>query len=208
MKILRRNLFRAAATAGAGFAARAVLRGGADVLAAQESPAPLPPAFDALKPLGDRVKPITVAEFQGRIAHAQELMNAGAPKFDALYITPGTTLRYFTGIRWGLSERIVALLISRKDDPLIVCPAFEERRLREQLRWPIEIRVWQEDESPYALAAGWLGERGLRAGRIGVEETTKFVFFDGLGAAAPRFECVNGDPITHACRAVKSEHEL
>jgi len=208
MKILRRNLFRAAATAGAGFAARAVLRGGADALAAQESPAPLPPAFDALKPLGDRVKPITVAEFQGRIAHAQELMNAGAPKFDALYITPGTTLRYFTGIRWGLSERIVALLISGKDDPLIVCPAFEERRLREQLRWPIEVRVWQEDASPYSLAANWLGERGYRTGRVGIEETTRLVFFDALRQAAPQLDYLSGDPITHTCRAQKSEHEL
>lgn len=210
MKITRRKLFKTASIATAGFAAGSILQGAPSSLAAQEAQThPLPPAFDALKPLGDRVKPITVAEYQARIAHAQQLMNSRSPAIDALYVTPGTTLRYFTGIRWGLSERIVALLIARKGDPLIVCPAFEERRLRENLRWPIDVRVWQEDESPYALAAGWLTERGVRTGQIGVEETTRFVFSDGLRhAAAPGFEYVSGDPITVGCRNPKSEHEL
>jgi Xaa-Pro dipeptidase len=209
MKISRRDLFRTTSIAGAGFAASAILRAAGNAAADQENQAPpLPAAFDGLRPLGDRVKPITVAEYQGRIAHAQELMNGAAPKFDALYVTPGTSLRYFTGIRWGLSERIVALLIARKGDPLIICPAFEERRLRENLLWPIDVRVWQEDESPYALAASWLTERGIRTGRIGVEETTRFVFYDGLHHAAPGFEYVSGDAITVGCRNPKSEHEL
>lgn len=208
MKISRRDLFKTTSIAGAGFAASAILTTG-KVVADQESQAPpLPSAFDGLRPLGDRVKPITVAEYQARIAHAQELMNGATAKFDALYVTPGTSLRYFTGIRWGLSERIVALLIARKGDPLIVCPAFEERRLRENLLWPIDVRVWQEDESPYALAASWLTERGIRTGRIGVEETTRFVFYDGLHHAVPGFEYVSGDAITVGCRNPKSEHEL
>jgi|SRR5215469_1957366 len=213
MKLSRRELLKTASAASAASVASAAtlpfptmgLQAAIDI--PQDARA-LPPAFDMLKPLGERVKPITTEEFQARVEHAQKLMTSRVTSVDALYVPPGTSLAYFTGVRWGLSERIVALLIPRKGDSLLVCPAFEEGRLREQLRWPIEIRVWQEDESPYALAAGWLGERGLRAGRIGVEETTKFVFFDGLGAAAPRFECVSGDPITHACRAVKSEHEL
>lgn len=209
MKISRRDLFRTTSISGAGFAASAILRNTRNAVADQENQAPsLPPAFDGLRPLGDRVKPIAVAEYQARIAHAQELMNGASPKFDALYVTPGTSLRYFTGIRWGLSERIVALLIARKGDPLIVCPAFEERRLRENLLWPIDVRVWQEDESPYALAASWLTERGIRTGRIGVEETTRFVFYDGLHHAAPGFEYVSGDAITVGCRNPKSEHEL
>jgi len=168
----------------------------------------LPPAFDNLKPLGDRVRPITVQEFQGRIQLAQRLMSDAKPSFSALYVTPGSSLFYYTGIRWGLSERIVALLIPRRGDPLMVCPAFEEGRLRELLRWPIEVRVWQEDESPYALIAKWLVERGLRAGRMGVEETTRYVYFDGLRKAAPALEYASGDPVTIGCRGRKTEHEL
>src|SRR5579862_7611824 len=178
MKFSRRELFKSGTVAGGALAAGAWLERGAFARqltwAEQEGAragSSLPPAFDSLKPLGDQVKPITVEEFKGRIEHAQQLMTDASPHFEALYITPGTTLRYFAGIRWGLSERIVALLIPRAGDPLMICPGFEERRLRENLRWPIEVRVWQEDESPYALAAKWLAERGIRSGRVGVDET-------------------------------------
>jgi len=141
------------------------------------------------------VKPIRVDELQGRIAHAQELMTNAKPRFDVLYVTPGTTLSYYVGTPWGLSERIVALMIPREGSPLMICPAFEEGRLREQLRWPIELRVWQEDESPYALIAKWLAERGIRTGRVAVEETTKYVFFDGLRQAAQSLDYSSGNPV-------------
>src|SRR4029077_2062315 len=71
-----------------------------------------------------------------------------------------------------------------------------------------EVRVWQEDESPTKIAAAALADRGIRTGRIGVEETPAFAFFDHLGAAAPGFECVSADPVTIACRGRKSAHEL
>ena len=174
----------------------------------QEAQPALPPAFGKLQPLGDRAKPIRVDELQARIAHAQELMTNAKPRFDALYVTPGTSLAYYVGTPWGLSERIVALMIPREGQPLMICPAFEEGRLREQLRWPIELRVWQEDESPYALIAKWLAERGIRTGRIAVEETTKYVFFDGLRQASPSLDYASGDPVTVGGRAQKSEHEL
>jgi Xaa-Pro dipeptidase len=153
MKISRRDLFRSAS-----LASGAALGGGlfGAFTEAQDAPAAhasgqLPPAFDKLQPLGDRVKPISTPEFRGRVAHAQQLMSDAKPRFEALYVTPGTTLLYYTGIYWWPSERVLALLIPRQGEPLMVCPAFEEARLREQLRWPIEIRAWQEDESPIRL---------------------------------------------------------
>jgi Xaa-Pro dipeptidase len=209
MKITRRDLFRTASIATGALTADSLLPSCARAHSVDtQEPQALPPAFANLKPLADRVKPIRVDEFQARIAHAQQLMNSPAPPIDALYVTPGTTLRYFTGIRWWNSERLLALLIPRNGNSVIVCPAFEEDRLREQLRWPIDVRVWPEDESPYALAASALGDRGIRTGTIGVEETTRFVFFDGLRQAASHCHYVSGDPVTHLCRAPKSEHEL
>ena len=205
MKFSRRDLLKSGAASVAAVAAGQVARPFTDASGEQTA---LPPAFDKLKPLGERVQPITTQEYQGRIALAQRLMTDPKPQFSALYVTPGTSLAYYTGIRWGMSERIVALLVPRQGDPLLICPAFEEGRLRELLRWPIEIRVWQEDESPYAVAAQWLVERKVRTGRIGVEETTRYVFFDGLRRAAPSLECTSGDAVTHGCRAVKTEHEL
>jgi len=210
MSISRRELFKTAsiisgaAAAGALFGASAAAR----APEAQDSQAPLPSAFSKLQPLGKRVKPISAGEFQGRIGRAQQFMSEASPRFDALYVTPGTSLAYFTGIRWGLSERIVALLLPRQGEPVVICPGFEEGRLRETLRWPMEVRMWQEDESPYALAAKWISERGIRAGRVGVEETTRFAFFDGLRRAGPALEYGSADAVTIGCRAQKSAHEI
>jgi Xaa-Pro dipeptidase len=178
----------------------------------------LPSTFSSLKPLGARVHPITPAEFRQRIEHAQRLMAdapsapSGSPsqatKYDALFFAPGTSLYYFTGIRWGLSERLLGLVIPRVGHAVLVVPAFEEGRLREKLHLPIEVRIWQEDQSPTKIAASALADQNIRTGRIGIEETVGFTFFDHLRNAAPGFEFASADPVTIACRARKSAHEL
>jgi Xaa-Pro dipeptidase len=168
----------------------------------------LPAAFSTLKPLGSRVHPITAEEFRGRLLHAQKVMAESAPKYDALFVAPGTSLYYFTGIRWGISERLLALVLPRTGDPIVIVPGFEEGRMREKLAFPAEVRVWQEDESPTKIASAALADRGIRTGRMGVEETAAFTFFDHLRAAAPGLECVSADPVTIACRGRKSAHEL
>src|ERR1700740_2540395 len=157
-----------------------------------------PAGFSNLKPLGDRVHPITADEFHARLLHAQELMPQLDPKFDALLVGPGTSLYYFTGIRWWLSERLLALIIPRTGQPILISPAFEEARMRESLLYSAEVRAWQEDESPSQLIATSLADRGLRTGRIGIEERLPFTFFDHIRAASPAYDFVSADPITIA----------
>src|SRR5579871_3668478 len=168
----------------------------------------LPAPFASLKPLGSRVRPISNDEFRARLGRAQQLMVESSPKFDALFVAPGTSLYYFTGVRWWPSERLLAFLLPRTGDPIFICPAFEEGRLREQLRFPADVRVWQEDKSPTKLAAQALADRGIRAGRVAIDETTFFTFFDHFRSAAPSIECSSADTITIGCRGVKSAHEL
>src|SRR5713101_3466261 len=167
-----------------------------------------PPAFSTLKPLGGRVHPITPDEFHARLLRAQSLMSRSNPAFDAILVGPGTSLYYFTGIRWWLSERLLALIIPRNGQPILISPAFEESRMRESLLYSAEVRAWQEDESPSQLIATSLADRGLRTGRIGIEERLPFTFYDHFRAAAPAYDLVSADPITIAGRAVKSAHEL
>lgn len=206
MRFSRRRLLETGALAGASVGL-ASLAGPGRAAQAQEGPR-LPASFQRLKPLGERVQPITTEEFQGRIALAQRLMTETRPQLSAILLTPGSSLRYYTGVRWVGSERLLGMLIPRQGGPLMVCPAFEEGRLREQLRWPVEVRIWQEDESPYALLAGWLAERRIRTGRIGIEESTPYVFFDGLRNAAQAAEYATADPVTIGCRGRKTAHEL
>ena len=116
--------------------------------------------------------PISQAERLARVTKAQRLMKAQG--LSAVVIEPGASLTYFTGVRWWRSERVTAAIIPVEGDPLIITPHFEEPSVRESLAVPGEVRVWQEDEDPAAVVAGWLKEKKLGAGKIGVEETVRF----------------------------------
>ena len=175
-----------------------------------ESAGPLPSSLAALTSMRDKAKPITADERRGRIEKAQRLM--GEQKIDAIILAGGTSLNYFTGIRWGNSERLFAVVIPKVGNPYIVTPAFEEDRTREQLvGGPMvhtDVSVYQEDESPFEKVAQGLKDRGIATGRIGVEETTKFVFADSVGGAAPALRVTSASPITAGCRMIKDAHEV
>jgi len=172
----------------------------------------LAPSIAALESLKEHARPITADERRARIEKAQRLMSER--KLGALVLTPGTSLRYFADIEWWGGERLFACVVPREGAPFFVCPFFEEDRAREQIaRGPFagaaaDVRTWQEDESPFALVAAGLKDRGLAGGTIGIEETAKFVFADGIAAAAPAARVVSGTPVTAGCRMLKDAHEL
>src|SRR3954464_15952648 len=174
--------------------------------------APLPPSVAALTSMRDQARPITSEERRVRVERARKLM--ADEKIDALILSGGTSLVYFANIRWGGGERLLAAVIPVKGQPFFVCPAFEEDRAREQIALGpfadgvAAVRTWNEDESPYALVAEGLKDRGLATGTVGVEETMKFVWADGITAAAPQLKIVSGTPITAGCRMIKDDHEL
>lgn len=171
----------------------------------------VPASIAALESMADRATPITADERAGRLATARTLM--GQTGIDALMLTGGTSLVYFSGIRWGLSERLLTLVVPRSGEPFVVCPAFEEDRAREQLAsGPFsdgaKVMTWEEDENPYALVAQGLRDAGIATGQLGVEETVRHVFVHGVARAAPALEIVSGTPITAGCRTVKDAHEI
>jgi Xaa-Pro dipeptidase len=161
---------------------------------------------DGLASLTRAAQPISRAERLARIAKAQGLMRAQG--LSALVIEPGASLTYFTGVKWWRSERITAAIIPVEGETLIITPHFEEPSVRESLAVPATIRVWQEDEDPAALAAGWLKERKLADGDIGLEETVRFFVGDGLARQLPEAKLVSGAPVVRACRMIKSPAEI
>jgi Xaa-Pro dipeptidase len=70
------------------------------------------------------------------------------------------------------------------------------------------VLTWEEHESPYERVAEGLRAAGVSTGAIGVEETVKFVFSAGVGAAAQGIRIASGTPVTAGCRMVKDAHEL
>lgn len=114
---------------------------------------------------------------------------------------------YFTGVRWGLSERPFVCVIPAKGDPAWVCPGFEEERARELVAKDAEVRVWQEDESPYRQIAGILKDRGA-TGRVAVDERLRHFIFSGVRKELPGTDFVDGETVTAGCRMFKSATEL
>src|SRR5947207_1742173 len=140
------------------------------------------------------VVPITDDERKARIAKAQRLM--GEQKIDAIYIEPGSSMFYFTGMRWGTSERMLALVIPQRGELAWVCPKFEEERARELIKFGKDIRTWEEDESPYRRVVEIFRDRGIRAGRIGIEERVRFFLYDGIQHEATRLAFDSAAQIT------------
>jgi Xaa-Pro dipeptidase len=164
-----------------------------------------------LKSRASEAKPIAPDERKRRIENAQRLMQAR--KIDAICVAGGTSLNYFAGIRWGNSERLLAMILTAKGDPFFVVPAFEEGRAQEQidLGFPGErfaVYAWEEDESPYGKIAAGLKERGVTTGTVGIEETMPFVFSDGVGKAVPTARIVPATPVVAGCRMLKTQHEI
>ena len=203
--ISRRDILRVSAVAAAGSVVTLAGEG------QQHPERAVPASIQALKSMRDQATPITNAERQARLERARELMRAN--KLDAIFMIGGTSLVYFTGIRWWNSERLGALVVPVKGRAFFVAPAFEAGRLHEQLeQGPLagssDVLTWEENEDPYALTAKGLAERGIRSGAIGMEERTTFVFSDGVAKAAPAMKVVSATPVTAGCRMHKSDHEL
>lgn len=152
------------------------------------------------------VQPISLAERQGRIAKAQQLLAEN--QMDALLLDSGTGLLYFTGISWWPSERTMVAIIPANGEVKYVCPGFEEDRLRELITLGTEVYAWQEDESPYKLIATVLKDAGLANGTLALEERTRFFIADGIQKEAPSLQIVSGDPVTIPCRLIKSPAEI
>jgi Xaa-Pro dipeptidase len=178
---------------------------------AQDKSSAIAPSIANLKSMRDQAKPITKEERSDRLEKARRLMAENS--IGAILLSESTSLNYFTGIRWWGGERLFTMVLPAKGDALFVCPAFEEGRAREQissspLAGEPDVRIWQEDDDPYQLVAQGLKDRGIATASVGVEETVKFVFSDGIAKAAPQAKFASATPVTAACRLIKSDHEV
>lgn len=150
--------------------------------------------------------PITRAEREARLARLQAELRRR--NLSALLVEAGSSLVYFTGIDWWRSERTTAVVIPAEGPVLIVTPFFEEPSIREMLDVPGEVRVWQEDESPFALIADWLKAKKLGDGTLAIEETARFFIVDGIRALLPDLRTVSGAGVVNALRLIKSPAEI
>ena len=195
MRFTRRALLGSAAAAAAATAAGRSLAAAA-------------PQAKGLSPITSGVQPISAEEHQARLARLQGLMQHH--DIGAFLVEAGSSLEYFTGIRWWRSERTTAALVPAEGRVLVVTPFFEEPSVRETLRVGGDVRTWKEDESPFELLAAAVRERAASAGPVAVEPTTRFFILDGIRKASGGGgrEIVSGDALVRGCRMIKSATEL
>lgn len=154
----------------------------------------------------DDIQPISQQERESRIKKAQDLMKQHSLK--AILLDAGSSLYYFTGIRWSQSERVMVAVLPAVGEVAYVCPAFEADRLREMLLFGRHVFTWEEDENPYPQIAMLLQGQGIQSGRIGIDGSARFFLFEGLRNSAPHLDFVSAEPVISACRMFKSEPEI
>ncbi|MGR6328550.1 M24 family metallopeptidase [Sphingomonas sp. XXL09] len=154
----------------------------------------------AIRPPATRAPAIAADEYAARLDKARALTERlGA---DALLVHAGASLRYFTGVPWAATERMVALLLPVRGTPSIVCPRFEEGSLVAALVIDAELRLWEEEEAPTALVADALP----RGATVAIDPLLPFAWGErlrGLGLTA-----IDGAAAIDGCRMIKSPAEL
>jgi Xaa-Pro dipeptidase len=194
MRTLNRRVFLA--TAAAGFSSRTTIA---------QSPE-IPEAVRKLRPMTAGVQPISDPERQARIEKAQKLMRD--QRLGAVLMEGGSSMYYFTGTRWTAAGGTFVLVLPAHGEPAWVVPAADEAKARAAIRLGRDVRTWSGEDGAYKTIAQLLKDRGASAGRLGIEERTRFEVFDGIRQQMPAVECVSGDPVTAACRMIKSPAEL
>ncbi|WP_031549587.1 M24 family metallopeptidase [Parvularcula oceani] len=157
-----------------------------------------------MQPWADTAAPIGDGEFESRIDKARRLLaEEGA---DALLVGAGDSLRYFSGIPVPATERLVALLVPREGDPVLIAPAFEEGTLLASLKIEADFRGWEEHEDPHRLTADALDSLGTRT--VLADPMLPHGVVLRLRAAASRASFGDGTGLIDACRTVKSASEI
>lgn len=160
---------------------------------------------EIIKRLRDKIVPISSEERSYRIEKAQRLMRDN--KMDFIFMEGGTSLEYFTGVKWGRSERLFGMLLPISGTPVFISPKFEESRVKEQIG-TAKLFCWEEHENPFELLNKIMKEHSSGGGAIGMEETTRYFITQGLKNANINLNITSATPVTAGCRGVKSDHEI
>ncbi len=161
--------------------------------------------LETVKKLRERIVPISKEERALRIEKAQQLMKEN--KIDVVFMEGGTSLDYFTGVKWGRSERIFGMLLPKKGEPVFISPKFEESRAKEQIG-NAKLFCWEENENPIELIAKTINHLSPSYFTIAMEETTRFFITHGLQNTGTSLYITDATVITAGCRGVKTDHEI
>jgi Xaa-Pro dipeptidase len=159
---------------------------------ASGTPVTLPPLDDAL--------------YTRRLEHLRSLTRAAGA--DVAFVGSGVaSFTYLAGGAVERSERLIALFVPVAGAPFLVAPSFEVERMRRQTR-VATVEPWEEQQSPYAVAATALSRAAPGARAILVEPHTEYATALALSRAIPGATLFDSAGAFGALRVVKEEAEL
>ncbi|MCE7003441.1 Xaa-Pro peptidase family protein [Kibdelosporangium philippinense] len=126
--------------------------------------------------------------------------------FDALFVTPGSDLRYLIGAVGGSFERLTCLVLPVSGKPTLIVPKLElpgyEAVLVDELG--VQAATWVDGENPAAIAAGLLKSPK----RVAVSDFTPALHVLGLRDALAGVEQQLAGPVIRELRMRKDASEI
>ena len=109
----------------------------------------------------------------------------------------------------GIPDRLGAVLSIRDEDPVLLTCSIEETLVLD-MTWITDVRTYQEfKQSPIAVIAEIMRQKGLGRGRIGIEkEYIVARFYDELKKELPEIELVDVSSLFRKMRMVKTQREI
>lgn len=164
-------------------------------------------ALERLRNMMDGAQPIGLASYRARIAAAQAWM--GEHGIAAAYLHAGSNLRYFSGVQWHPSERLVGALLPAEGALEYLAPAFEEGTVRDFQVVDGAIHTWEEHQDPYRLLLDRLEALGVgERSTVALCPSLPFGMFERLRQQAPGRNFVSAAPLIDQGRMRKSAEEL
>ena len=123
---------------------------------------------------------------------------------ETLLLGSTSSLRYFTGLDWYASERLVGALVHASGKLDYITPRFELEKVEGLISLPGEALTWEEDDSPWRLVADRVGPTG----RMAVDERMALAMYRSLRAEIADDRLADAAPLIHPLRSCKSPAEI
>jgi Xaa-Pro aminopeptidase len=130
---------------------------------------------------------------------------------DLVVVTPGSDLRYLCGYHAHAMERLTALAVPRRGEPLLVVPRLEAPMVAASPAGGLQLDLlaWEETDDPFALLAGEMTARiGAAPARIAVGARTWAEHALGVQRALPGAALELAGPVVDRLRMVKTPAEV
>lgn len=113
------------------------------------------------------------------------------------------SLRYFTGLVWHQSERLLGAVVTPTALHYIV-PGFELSRVQSLPHLPGEIHVWQEEENSASLVASLVPD----GAKLALDDSLPLFVYHALARQLGAERLLDGGPLVRSHRLRKSQTEI